>query len=494
MKNKFYITTAIDYTNSKPHIGHALEKIQADAIARYHKLLEQEVFFSTGTDEHGAKIAKAAKEAKKSVGAFVNKNTALYKELVRALNISNNYFIRTTNKKLHWPTVRKVWKQLDANGDLYKKEYEGLYCLGHEAFVTKKDLKDGKCELHNVEPEVIKEENYFFRLSKYTKDIKRAIKKREFRIYPKERENEILKLLDKGLEDISFSRPRSDLKWGIPVPGDSSQTVYVWADALTNYLSVLGYNSASSAKFKKFWPPDVQVIGKDILRFHGAIWPAMLLSLKLPLPKILFVHGFVSIDGQKMSKTIGNVVDPIELIEKYGADALRYFLLAEIPTYKDGDFSYEKFEGRYNGDLALGVGNYAARITSLGEKYLKSELSGKTSKRTQTEIDRRWKLYAKAMEEFRLNDAIREAQALVAFGDKRVNAVKLWELPHENQEKFELEIFDLATILANVAHMLTPVIPASAEEIFKRLGVKPNSKASWKFTMKKGEALFPRIQ
>lgn len=494
MKEKFYITTAIDYVNGKPHIGHALEKVQADVLARYHRLKGDDVFFLTGTDEHGAKIARSAEAAKKKVEVFAGENAKAFEDMCKALNISNDYFIRTTNKTRHWPVVRKVWAKLAANGDIYKKKYEGLYCVGHEAFVTNKDLKNGKCEIHNAEPEVIVEENYFFKLSKYTKQIEKAIKSGKLKIEPKARENEIVKLLEQGLEDVSFSRPRKDLKWGIPVPRDSAQTIYVWADALTNYISALGYSTSSNAKFKKYWPADVQVIGKDILRFHAAIWPGMLLSLGLPLPKTLFVHGFISVEGQKMSKTLGNIIDPEEVINTYGADALRWYLLAEIPSVKDGDYSKEKFEARYNADLALGLGNLLARIVSLGEKYLSKPLASELSATAQKELDRRMKAYEKLMGNFKFSEAIKEAQALIGYADKRINDTKLWVLARENEDKFKEVISEVATLLAYVAWMLYPVIPDSAEKIFAQLGIKPDIKKSWKFKMEKGESLFPRLE
>lgn len=332
-KDKFYITTAIDYPNAKPHIGHALEKLYADIIARYQRLNGKDVFFLTGTDEHGVKNVRAAEKVGVPISDFVDKNVESFKNLLKSLDISNDYFIRTTNKKLHWPAVRKIWRAFEKRGDIYKKEYEGFYCAGHEAFVTRKDLdKDGKCADHDVVPELVQEENYFFKLSRYAKQVYRLIKSGKLEIIPTERKNEILKFLEGDVQDISFSRPRKDLKWGIGVPNDPSQTIYVWADALTNYISALGWGTSSNSNFKKHWPADVQVIGKDILRFHAAYWPAMLLSAGLPLPKKLFVHGFVSVEGQKMSKTLGNIVDPIKLVKQYGADALRYYLLSEIPA------------------------------------------------------------------------------------------------------------------------------------------------------------------
>ncbi len=337
-KPSYYITTAIDYVNGEPHIGHALEKVQADALARYQKLLGKDVFFATGTDEHGAKIAREAERQKMPIQEFVDKNANSFRAMDDALNISYNLFIRTSDKDKHWGSVISVWNDLYKNGDIYKKEYQGLYCVGHEAFVTSKDLnKDGICELHNAKPEIIEEENYFFRLSKYTDKIKKVIESDELKIYPKERKNEVLSIVNEGLEDVSFSRPSKDLSWGIPVPNDETQTMYVWVDALTNYLSAIDYNDNSDL-YKKYWPPSLQVIGKDILRFHGIIWIGMLMSLNLDLPKCILAHGFISVDGVKMSKSIGNVINPMELLKKYDTDSVRYFLLSEIPTTKDGDF------------------------------------------------------------------------------------------------------------------------------------------------------------
>ncbi|PJB98939.1 MAG: methionine--tRNA ligase, partial [Candidatus Nealsonbacteria bacterium CG_4_9_14_0_8_um_filter_36_17] len=360
---KFYITTSIAYTNTPPHIGYALELIQADVLARYHRILGKKVFFLTGTDEHGQKVVKAAEEAEKEPKEFTDKITARFKLLTKVLNLSNTDFIRTTDEKRHWPVAREVWLKLKENGDIYKKNYKGLYCVGCEAFITKKDLINGKCKIHQKEPEVVEEENYFFRLSKYSKQIKEIIKKDNVKIIPEERKNEMLNFVSQGLEDVSFSRPRKDLKWGIPVPDDNSQTIYVWADALINYISALDYPNGEN--FKKYWPADVHCLGKDILRFHSTIWLGMLLSLGLELPKNIFVHGFITSNGQKMSKSLGNVIDPFELVKKYGTDAVRYFLLREITPTEDGDFTYEKFEARYNSDLASGLGNLVARVLTL---------------------------------------------------------------------------------------------------------------------------------
>lgn len=498
MKKKFYITTAIDYVNGNPHIGHALEKTQADVLARYHRSLGDDVFFLTGTDEHGVKNARSAEDAGMPVKKFVDKNTKVFKELVKALNISNDYFIRTTDKKVHWPGAIKMWQALVSAGDIYKKQYKGLYCVGHEAFITKKDLVDGKCALHKKEPEVIEEENYFFRLSKYTKQIEKSVQTGKFKIIPASSRNELLGLLEGGLEDVSFSRPRKDLSWGIPVPGDKEHTIYVWGDALVNYLSAIGYGAPKSYKlqaksFAKWWPADVQVIGKDILRFHAAIWPGMLLSSGLPLPKTLFVHGFISVGGEKMSKSLGNVVDPFKLINKYGADALRYFLLREIPPTSDGDFTDEKFEERYRSDLAKGLGNFTARVVSLGARHIKASFVSYQSAQTKKSILEAEKKYHKAIGDFRFDEALQAVWELISYGDKFVDSTRPWELAEKDPKKFKSHIAELCAILANLSLLLGPFLPNTSEAIAKQLGVNLNSKLAWKFRLKKGKSLFPMV-
>lgn len=493
MQKKFYITTAIDYVNGPPHIGHAFEKVQADVLARYHRAFGDDVFFLAGTDEHGVKNARAAAAAGIDVMDFVTKNTARFKELIKALNISNDYFIRTTDKEVHWPGVFAMWNALEKSGDIYKKKYKGLYCVGHEAFITKKDIKDGKCELHKKEPEVIEEENYFFRLSKYTRIIKENIESGELKIIPESAKHEILNLAKEGFEDVSFSRPSKDLPWGVPVPGDSSQKIYVWCDALVNYLSAIGYGSHDSSRFGKYWPADVQVIGKDILRFHAAIWPGMLLSGGLLLPKVLFVHGFINIGGEKMSKSVGNVIDPFLLVEKYGQDAVRYYLLREIPPTNDGDFTYEKFEERYRADLARGLGNFTARVVNLGARHIKDEFFPYESAETKEAIERAEKECHQAVENFRFNEALEAVWRVISYGDKFVDSTRLWGLPVKDPKKFKSHIAELCTVLANVAFLLQPFLPATSEAIAKQLGIRLENKKSWRFRLQKGESLFPMI-
>lgn len=468
MKKKFYITTSIAYTNMPPHLGFALELVQADVLARYHRILDEDVFFLTGTDEHGRKVAEAAERANKSPTKFSSEITAQFKALTEILNLSNSNFIRTTDKKRHWPVVKKVWLGLKKKGDIYKKKYKGLYCVGCEAFITKKDLKAGKCTIHQKEPEKIEEENYFFRLSKYSKKIEKIIKKNEIKIIPKSRKNEMLSFAKQGLEDISFSRPRKKLKWGIPVPGDDSQTIYCWADALTNYLS--------GAPGR--WPASIQCIGKDIQKFHCLIWPGMLLSLGLKLPKVIFVHGFITVAGQKMSKSLGNIIDPFELVDKYGVDAVRYFLLREIPPAEDGDFTRQKFERRYNSDLASGLGNLVARVITLGAKFRIQNKGVKIANQNlKSAVKDTQKQYKKALREFRFNETLVAIWELISFCDRYIEKERPWEKSKEQKRV----IGDLLLIILEIAKLLEPFLPETSEKIINQLKTK------------KSRSLFPRI-
>ena len=505
-KQTFYITTAIDYVNAKPHIGHALEKIQADVLARYHRIKGDDVWFLTGTDEHGAKIARAAEAAGKDPKDFVDENSEKFTELKKVFNLSWDDFIRTSDQKRHWPGAQKLWLKLHEAGDLYKKKYRGLYCVGHEAFVTEKDLVGGKCRDHQKEPEMIEEENYFFRLSKYSKEIELRIRNNELKITPEGRKNEILSLIESGLEDVSFSRPRKDLSWGIPVPNDAEHTMYVWCDALANYITAIGYgeekseirnpksetnpkSQISNLKPSKYWPADLHVIGKDILRFHAAIWPGMLLSAGLKLPKAIFVHGFVTVEGQKMSKTIGNVIDPVELVKKYGTDTVRYFLLREIPSGEDGDFSYKKLEERYNGDLANGLGNLVARVATLGEKVspITFDFGKDFELDIKAETERVFKNYEKYIEKIRLNETLAEIWKLVSYADKYINENKPWSIVDEKALKYV--IINAGYVIGTIANLLQPFLPETAERILKQVNFSGNE-----LVISKKEQLFPRLK
>lgn len=469
---KFYITTSIPYVNAPAHIGHALEFIQTDVIARAKRQKGDDVWFLTGTDEHGIKIAKAASDAGVFPKEFTNKISEKFLGLTKALNISNDDFIRTTDQNRHWPFVKEIWNKLKENGDLEKRAYEGLYCSGCEVFVTEKELVDGKCSIHKKEPERVQEENWFFKLSKYSPLLKEKIESKDLLIIPETRKNEILSLINQGLLDVSFSRPKEKLQWGIPVPDDDKQVIYVWADALVNYISALDYPNGE--KFKEYWPADVHVVGKDILRFHATIWPAMLLSLGIELPKVIFVHGFITADGQKMSKTLGNVVDPFALVEKYGTDAVRYFFLREIPSTEDGDFSFEKFETRYNANLAGGLGNLVARVLTLAHDKVPNKFSNSNFRvlveKTEKEIDI-------ALKEFQFNLALEKIWNVIQFCDKYIEEKKPWKDSPEQKEV----IGDLLLAISFVANFLQPFLPETAEKIVAQLQYG------------KGESLFPRI-
>ena len=478
LKKKFYITTPIYYVNDQPHIGHSYTTIAADVLSRYHRIQKEKVFFSTGVDEHGAKIEEAAKKIGKTPKQLCDANSKIFEKAWQDLGISYDGFIRTTNP-YHKKIVQKVLKILHNQGTIYKGIYEGLYCVGCEQYKTKSDLVNGKCPDHQTKPMVIKEENYIFKLSQFENILRKKIEKDEFEIIPKERKKEVLQFLKQGLQDISISRQR--VKWGVVLPFDKSHTAYVWMDAFLNYLTVIGWDG-NVKKLSKFWPPDLQLMSKDILRVHATIWPAMLLALNIPLPKKLFVHGYFTIDGQKMSKSIGNVIFPKEMIKKFGVDGTRYLLLSSLSFGKDGDISWEKLSDRYNADLAKGLGNFAARVLTLAEK-LNPKSKIQTSNQIQNSnvkkiIKRTQKDYKRAMDEFKFNAVLEEIWKLQGFCDRYIEKEKPWE-----QSKSQLLVIqDLVIALFNVAEMLAPFMPETSEKILKQ--IKSHSK---------GKPLFPRI-
>jgi len=473
MKKTFFISTAIDYPSYFPHCGHALEKIQADVLARYKRLQEFDVHFSTGLDEHGLKIQRSAKQANKTPQEFVDEMSEYFKDLCKILNISNNDFIRTTEKR-HIEVVQKIFEKIYKKGDIYKGKYKGLYCIDCESFYLLKDLKDGECPIHGKRLEEIEEETYFFRMGKYQKRILEHIKKNKDFIIPQSRRNEILNRLKEPLQDLSISR--KTVEWGISLPMDKEFTLFVWVDALINYLTTIGY---PDSKFKKFWPADVHVIGKDIIWHHSVIWSSLLLSAELPLPKTIFTHGFITSEGQKMSKSLGNIVDPFELVKKYGTDPVRYFLLREFTSTEDGDFSIKRFEERYNADLANGLGNLVSRVLTLSEKIKPAKSAdGQLTKKIKSSQ----KSYQKAMEEIKFHEALESVWQLISASDEYIEKNKPWQLIKSQPEKFKQVISELLITLKGIASLLGPFMPETSEKILKQL--KQN---------KKIEALFPRL-
>jgi len=510
MKEKFYITTPIYYVNDAPHLGHAYSSVLADVFARRHRLSGEGVFFLTGTDEHGAKVSRAAEAKKEDVQVFVDKNSLKFRELLKVLNVSNDDFIRTSDKEKHWPGVKKLWNKIKSKEDIYKGAYKGLYCVGCEAFITEKDLVNGKCVYHGREPEAIEEENYFFRLSSYGDALKKIIESGELKIWPESRKNETLAFIDEGLQDISVSRPGKDIPWGVPVPDDASQTVYVWFEALANYISGLAYGRDEKL-FAAFWPADVHILAKDIMRFHAIIWPAMLLSAGLALPRNFLVHGFINVAGRKMFKTLGNIVDPFDIIKRYGTDALRYYFCRELSPFEDGDFTEEKFKTAYNANLANGLGNYASRVFKMAESYFGGKinkpddafLSGVPLRGGESEDfsvpyffeHSVWPKYERAMEEFRINEAADAAWSALSLLDNYIQVYEPFKLVKIDSEKTEAVLWSLLCGLAHISLMIYPLMPETAGKIMKSLGIEAAGKREWgNFSVKSAGNLFPRKQ
>ena len=471
---RFYITTSIVYTNASPHIGFALELVQADAIARWRNMQGDDVYFVTGTDEHGTKIMRSAEAAGVPASEFVDRIAGQVGQLAERLNISNTDFVRTSDRVRHWPAAQKIWQKLAENGDLYKKSYEGAYCVGHEAFIKPSELVDGLCPLHKTKPEIIREENWFFKLSRYIPQIRKLIETDRLRIVPTSRKSELLNLLDDA-EDVSFSRPSGQLPWGIPVPGDDTQTMYVWADALSNYISALGYGT--DEKNMAFWPADVHLVGKDITRFHAIIWPAMLLSAGLEVPKAIYVHGFITVDGQKMSKSLGNVVDPFEILGAWPTDVVRYFMLRELQSTEDGDFSMKNLANRYTSDLANGLGNLVQRTTTLVNALPQGTAdSPGDAPELQKVLDD--EAYHEAFKQFRLHDAVAAVWEKIGIANAYLNSTEPWK-KGEAERAGILGI--VKAMVHHIAQLLEPVMPSTAEAITARLEAN-----------NVGEPMFPR--
>lgn len=457
MKKKFYVTTAIDYVNAAPHIGHAFEKVLADAIVRWKKLKGEKTWFLTGTDENAQKNVQAAKEEGIDTQKFVDENSKFFIELCKKLNIKYDRFIKTTEPE-HKKIAQEIFKKVFDKGEIYKGKYEGLYCKGCEAFLTEKDLVDGKCPEHNKKPELISEDSYFFKLSKYKNKL---IKFVENYIVPKEKKNEILsRLKNEELKDLCVAR--ANLEWGIDNPIDKKFKIYVWFDALINYYTGANGN----------WPADVHVIGKGINWFHSVIWPAILMSAGIELPKKLLVHGYLNLGGKKISKSLGNVIDPIKLIEKYGADSVRYSLL-KCSVFDDSDYSEEILINRYNNELANKLGNLVSRVSGLIEKNGIEKTENKLIKKLNS------KQIEKHFEDFELDKALNEIFAFIDICNESVQEKKPWET------KDKKVLYELKESILKISELLSPFIPESAEKIKKQFSAK---------NIKKSEILFEKIK
>lgn len=476
MAKKFYLTTAIPYVNAQPHIGHAFEFVQTDCVARYQKQLlgETNIKLLSGADENSLKNVQAAEKEGISPQNLCNQNSALFQDLARVLNVHFDVFQRATEKK-HFDSSQTLWRLCAKNGDIYKKTYTGLYCVGCEAFYTEEELFNSLCPEHKTKPETVSEENYFFRLSKYQKYLEELITTGTLKIIPEIRKNEALSFIRGGLEDFSISRSQARAKnWGVPVPDDLNQIIYVWFDALNIYQTGVGFSWENNL-YKKWWPADLHVIGKGILRFHAVYWPAILLSAGLPLPKSLFVHGYITVEGQKMSKSLGNVVDPFGLVKKYGTDPVRYYLLREIPAYGDGDFSERRFKEVYNADLANGLGNLVARVAKLCEK---SDFSFPAITINFWERKNR---VGKYLNSYQFGDALAYIWENIKRLDKEVDHDKPWKKTGKDLEEI---LKKLRTDILELASGLSPFLPETAEKIQKQF---TGSK------IKSEPPLFPRL-
>ncbi|MGA7671368.1 MAG: methionine--tRNA ligase [Nitrolancea sp.] len=486
---RFYITTSIPYVNARPHIGHALEFVQTDAFARFHRLMGDDTRFLTGTDENSLTNVLAAEREGISTAKLVERNAATFVELTEILDISNDDFIRTAVEERHVEGARKLWQACADNGDIYKKHYSGLYCVRCEQFYTEDELDNGLCPEHHIPPELVEEENYFFRLSNYGDKLLELIDSGELRIIPETRRNEVRSFVARGLEDFSLSRSRTRARgWGVEVPNDPGQVMYVWFDALANYITALNYGLDGDL-YHTYWidnPERVHVIGKGILRFHAVYWPGMLLSAGQPLPSTVFVHGYLTIDGEKMSKSLGNVVDPADLVERYGSEAVRYWMLREVPPTGDADYTDEKLERRFNADLANDLGNLLNRTVSMIQRYRGGAVPAPAGKgETLGTDDLSAQIKTAMAQDYDPQSALSAIFDSVVRANRYVEETAPWVLSKSERAgdeaargNLDTALYSLAETLRVVAVALRPFLPQTSQRIAEQLGVS-SSHRSW---------------
>ncbi len=512
-KTPFYITTAISYVNGVPHLGHAYESILTDVIARFKRLDGYDVMFLTGTDEHGEKVAQSAEQNDMRPREFADKNAATFVEMTKKLNISNDDFIRTTQER-HYKSVQAIWQKLHDNGDIYLGKYEGWYSVREEGYFTEDELvtddQGNKFTPLGTEATWVEEPSYFFKLSKYTQALIDYYTKNPKAVQPASRMNEIMAFLkqDGGLHDLSVSRHKDRLKWGIPVPDDPDHVMYVWLDALTNYITAIGYPDEESENFKKFWPADYHVIGKDITRFHAIYWPAFLMSANLELPKTIFAHGFINVSGVKMSKSIGNVLSPDDLVDTYGLDQIRYFLMREVPHGNDGNFSHAQAVQRINADLANGLGNLAQRTLSMIYKNCDGNIPApqELTAEDKTLLEQAYSMLGTVrplFDDMKVNRALEHIWSVVGACDAYIDGQAPWKLKKTDEQRMKTVLYVLAEAIRCLAIIVQPVVPTCAPKILDQLETPENQRnfehISADYAIKSGtkinkpEGVFPRI-